>query len=235
MKRCAICNVRINNNEIYCPYCGYRNKFGIEYNDYLKKYLLESKDNNGIDLNNVGKRLFSKHRARVKNSIVYKINNIEEQIKKEKEKIETINISLNHINNKELKVKIKEIRDKIESLLESLIICKYNYEYIKYIINLNTIEANINKINPTNIDNLLNEDTQEYNDWINNIKYESQISYNKNYIEGLNNKYNSIKEKIALKLIEKLLVNSTLLKIENEDKNNLEENNEKEIGTCHII
>ncbi|MBN2694559.1 hypothetical protein JXR93_07840 [bacterium] len=235
LNRCQICGTIVEQSRDYCPYCGYKLKYiekltiKLKKEYFSKKYITKEyrkfyeKSNNSSytenEINNMFflKRLFV-NTNRFKNSPLEKSTTLKKKINSEKNKIAAIQDALKNVKNKDIKEKIEITIKGVKNLINSLVNCLIDIEFIRYIESFNSTLNHIikNRVTESQIINkLIWEEETKYNNWEKSIIFEDKKD--ESIFAHLKNKksdFSSMKEKISLILISNLLSTTTVLTTE---------------------
>ena len=216
MKKCKICSALNNDDYQYCHYCGYSINLNPPKSENERYALYCCIDNLQEEPNS--NKLFSRKVLRIDNALC-KRNVLFDKIKFEKEKIKNLILALTNVSLSENRKRIESIKDRMQQLVDELLKCRLDIEFVKIIGNIKVIKKYVseNNVEVIDVNKLLLDEQEEFNDWIKNVKdyYSSQ-----SIIEFCDKKYKifiKLKEEIALKMITGILSTTTLLQQNSEN------------------
>ena len=227
MNECGICKTIIEENEKYCPFCGYKVDIYRFYSDYDRQYKYDIAFDNGKEIGSTKNRLLKP--LRLKNSIAYRHAMVSKRIDEEKKKIESIEIALKNINNKIVYNRIENAKQKIGNLVESLYLCKYNYEYIKYSIGINTIKNESDRRPDIYTEKSLEIQKAKYEEWKSKLIEEGNVANISSFFDEKDKDYYGLIEKIALLMVGRVLKKASIIKNNDLGYISIQESNDKEI------
>jgi hypothetical protein len=219
MKNCSICSAINELSNKYCHYCGYliREDYYIAEDERYKKYC-KTDNVESIDEN---RRLRISKIKRVENILV-KRNILFDKIKIEKEKVNNISLALVTVSSITNREKIETVKSKMEELIEELVQCRIDMEFVKFVGNFKAIKAFIsasNDLKVININEMLEKEQSQFIDWSEKLKAIYNSAKGREFIKQKEMMFLTLKEEIALRLITGILSTTSLLKNEIEQYN----------------
>jgi hypothetical protein len=185
-----------------CPYCGYdvpRKPYNAERAALLYR----------VEGNARG------HRRR-KDNLLSKGQILSARILTELSKIRDIDKLVENISQEQTRTKVLEARAKIESLVDSLIGCKVNLDFLRFANDYSVIE-NANRshaLQPERLRELLIDQDLKLWGWLSKLQEEFPRPVTLEYFTAKHDVARKLKERISLAMVSNILSSTTLLDAE---------------------
>jgi hypothetical protein len=194
MKKCSSCNTYSSDVAEYCEYCGevFYKKYKT-FSEFISSFKPKMKSNDGIVFP------FEKNRqlcAKIDQEIL---------------RIKDINNLLVNVRNETIKNKIRDIVQKINGYIDSLVKCRCDIEFIKIAGSLNALLVDSRKISS---EDLIDYDTK-LKDELMNVLLEIQESYSREYLKPYfqekEEEFEKMIENMSVLLISSILSNTSIV------------------------